>query len=51
MLIFALVVALCVGFLATLPTYPYSREWGYAPSGVCGALLAAFVILLILGVF
>jgi hypothetical protein len=32
-----------------LPTWPYSRSWGYGPSGALGAILLILVILLLLG--
>jgi len=35
--------------LGALPTYPYSREWGYAPSGGLGVVLLILVILMLLG--
>jgi hypothetical protein len=34
-----LLVVLLLLFLGVLPTYGYSRSWGYRPSGVLGALL------------
>jgi uncharacterized membrane protein YkgB len=32
-----------------LPTWPHSREWGYAPSGALGTVLMIVIILLLLG--
>jgi hypothetical protein len=37
--------------LGALPSWPYSRGWGYYPSGILGFLLLVFVILLLLGYF
>ena len=43
-----LLIILAVLFLlALLPTWPYSRAWGYAPSGL-GTLLLIIVLLAIL---
>ncbi len=40
-----LVILLVVG----LPTWPYSRSWGYYPSGGLGLLVVVLIILLLLG--
>lgn len=40
-----LVILLVVG----LPTWPYSRSWGYYPSGGLGLVVAILIILLLLG--
>lgn len=45
-----LLVILVVVLIAGLPTWPYSRGWGYYPSGGAGVLLAIIVVLLLLGV-
>jgi hypothetical protein len=42
-------VVLIVVLLAVLPAYPYSRSWGYAPSGLIGLLLVILIILLLMG--
>lgn len=44
-----LVIALVVLLLGALPTWRYSRNWGYAPGGLLGTLLVIFLILLLLG--
>jgi hypothetical protein len=46
-LILLLVLALL--FLGVLPTYGYSRTWGYRPSGVLGAVLLVCLVLVLLG--
>lgn len=39
-----LFVLLCL-FVAALPVYPYSRRWGYGPSGAAfGGFLVALVL-------
>jgi hypothetical protein len=36
--------------IASLPTWPYSRGWGYYPSGGLGAVLLILILLLLLGI-
>ncbi|HSP98134.1 MAG TPA: DUF3309 family protein [Candidatus Dormibacteraeota bacterium] len=38
-----------LGLLGALPTWPHSREWGYAPSGVLGTVVVVLLILILLG--
>jgi hypothetical protein len=35
--------------LAAAPAWPYSRGWGYAPSGSLGLVLVVVLILMLLG--
>jgi hypothetical protein len=44
-----LLIILILLAVGALPTYPYSREWGYAPSGGLGVVLLILVILMLLG--
>jgi hypothetical protein len=44
-----LVVLLILMLLGALPTWPHSRNWGYAPTGGLGVVLAVLVVLLLLG--
>jgi Protein of unknown function (DUF3309) len=48
MLIILIVVLLLLS-LGSFPAWPYSREWGYYPSGGLGLVLVIVVILLLLG--
>ena len=34
--------------LGSLPTWPYSREWGYRGSGLLGTLMVVLLVLLLL---
>jgi hypothetical protein len=43
-LVLILFVLMLVG---ALPTWPYSRNWGYYPSGLFGLVLLILVIMLI----
>ena len=36
--------------LGALPTWPYSRSWGYAPTGTLGLIVVVIVLLVIFGV-
>ena len=42
-----LVVLLVLFLLGALPTWPYSRSWGYYPSGFLGILLIVVLIVLL----
>jgi len=44
-----LVVILLLISLGALPTWPYSRSWGYYPSGGLGLVVLILVILLLMG--
>jgi hypothetical protein len=36
--------------VSLLPTWPYSRSWGYGPSGLISALLVVLIILMVLSI-
>jgi len=44
-----LLIILVVLLLAAVPAWPYSRDWGYYPSGGIGIILIIILILLIAG--
>ncbi|MBB6095552.1 hypothetical protein HNQ60_004442 [Povalibacter uvarum] len=44
-----LLIILILLLVGALPTWPHSRNWGYAPSGLLGTVLIVIVILLLLG--
>jgi hypothetical protein len=44
-----LLIVLLVLLLGGLPAWPYSRDWGYGPSGLFGLVLLIVIILLLLG--
>ncbi len=44
-----LIVVLILMLLGALPTWPHSRQWGYAPSGGLGLILLILIILLLMG--
>ena len=45
-IILILVVLMLVG---AIPAWPYSRGWGYGPSGGLGLVLVILLVLLLLG--
>ena len=44
-----LIIILILILIGAFPSWPYSRGWGYGPSGVVGLILAILLILLLLG--
>jgi hypothetical protein len=46
-----LLLVLVILLLAVIPTWPYSRGWGYYPSGGLGTILIIVIILMLLGMF
>jgi hypothetical protein len=44
-----LTIVLVLALLGSLPTWPYSRGWGYYPSGGLSLVLVILLILFLLG--
>lgn len=44
-----LLIILVLMSLGAAPAWPYSRGWGYAPSGLLSTLLVILVVLMLLG--
>jgi hypothetical protein len=44
-----ILVVLILMLLGALPTYPYSANWGYFPSGILGTVLIVWLILVLVG--
>jgi Protein of unknown function (DUF3309) len=44
-----LLIVLVLILVGVIPTWPHSRAWGYAPSGIVGLLLVVLLILFVLG--
>jgi hypothetical protein len=44
-----LLIILILLLVGALPSWPYSRSWGYGPSGLLGIVVVILVILLLLG--
>jgi hypothetical protein len=49
MLSLLLLVVLVILLLGALPSWPYSRGWGYYPSGGLGIILVILLILVLMG--
>jgi len=43
-----LIPALVLALVITAPAWPYSKNWGYYPSGGLGAILILTIVLLFL---
>jgi len=44
-----LLIVLVLALLGVIPTWPHSRGWGYAPSGVVGLLAVVLIVMLVTG--
>ena len=44
-----LVIILILFLVGALPTWPHSRSWGYAPTGILGTILIVVLVLFLLG--
>jgi len=44
-----LLIVLILLLIGALPTWPYSNNWGYFPSGGLGLIVVIIVILVLLG--
>jgi hypothetical protein len=44
-----LLLVLILVLIGVIPTWPHSRGWGYAPSGILGVVLLIVLVLLLMG--
>ena len=44
-----LLIVLVLLVIGALPSWPYSRQWGYFPSGALGLILIILLILVLMG--
>jgi hypothetical protein len=44
-----LLIILILLLLGAIPAWPYSRGWGYGPSGILGVVVVVIIILLLMG--
>ncbi|CAJ0704733.1 DUF3309 domain-containing protein [Ralstonia pickettii] len=44
-----LIIVLILLLIGALPSWPYSRSWGYGPTGGLGLIVVIVVILVLLG--
>jgi len=44
-----LIILLILLLLGAVPRWPYSRNWGYSPSGLLGVVLLVVIVLVLAG--
>ena len=44
-----LLIVLVLLLIGAIPSWPYSRSWGYGPSGCLGLVLVIVIVLLLMG--
>lgn len=44
-----LLVILILLLIGAFPAWPYSRSWGYAPTGTLGIIVIVVVVLVLMG--
>lgn len=44
-----LIIILILILIGAIPSWPYSRGWGYGPSSIVGVILIVLLILLFMG--
>ncbi len=44
-----LLIILILLLLGAVPAWPYSRGWGYGPSGILGVVLVVVIVMLLMG--
>jgi len=44
-----LLIVLILILVGVIPTWPHSKSWGYAPSGVLGLIVVVVLVLLLMG--
>jgi Protein of unknown function (DUF3309) len=49
MLLTILLIVLLLALIGSVPAWPYSRGWGYYPSGGLGLIVVIIIVLLLMG--
>jgi hypothetical protein len=44
-----LLIILILLLIGAIPSWPYSRNWGYGPSGLLGVVVVILLILILMG--
>lgn len=44
-----LLIVLVLVLIGAIPAWPYSRSWGYGPSGIVGLIVVVLLILVLTG--
>ena len=45
-----LLVVLILLLIGSVPIFPYSRKWGYGPTGIVGVILVILIVLMLMNV-
>ena len=45
-----LIIVLILLLIGAIPSWPYSRGWGYYPSGILGVVLVVIIVLVLIRV-
>jgi hypothetical protein len=45
-----LIIILILLLIGAIPSWPYSRGWGYYPSGILGVVLVIIIVLVLMRV-
>ncbi|MBA2126511.1 DUF3309 domain-containing protein [Hyphomicrobium methylovorum] len=51
MLSTVLLIIIVLALIGALPTWNYSRDWGYGPSGIVSVALLLLIVMALLGRF
>jgi hypothetical protein len=44
-----IVIILILLLIGAIPSWPYSRNWGYGPSGILGVVVVILLVLILMG--
>jgi hypothetical protein len=44
-----LIIILILLLIGAAPAWPYSRGWGYGPTGIVGVILVVLLVLVLMG--
>lgn len=44
-----LLIVLILILIGAFPSWPHSRSWGYAPTGIVGVVVVVVIVLLLMG--
>ncbi len=44
-----LLIVLILILIGAIPSWPYSRNWGYGPSGILGVVVIVLLVLVLMG--
>ena len=44
-----LLIIVILALVGALPSWPYSRGWGYGPSGIVGVVLVILLVMALMG--